>query len=72
MNNPPSLAPPDRSSLTHDFEQLDAVEIEAIELHCADDGRVWFNVNGKCMFRAVNVRRIEITDRRIRRRKQKQ
>jgi hypothetical protein len=50
--------------LTHDFEQLDAVEIAAIELHCADDGRVWFNVNGKCMFRAARVRRIEINDQR--------
>jgi hypothetical protein len=50
--------------LTHDFDQLDAVAIEAIELHCADDGRVWFNVNGKCMFRAQTVRRIEINDQR--------
>lgn len=61
----------DRGPLTHDFELLDLVEVAAIELHVADDGKkVWFNVNNKCLFRATTVGRIEIIDdRKTKRRK---
>lgn len=54
----------DRSSMTHDFDLLDLQTAEAIELSISEDGKVWFNVNNKCLFRAASVNRIEIEDKR--------
>jgi hypothetical protein len=54
----------DRSPLTHDFDLLDLHMVEAIELTIDHTGKVWFNVNNKCLFRAGSVRRIVIIDNR--------
>lgn len=60
---------PDRGPLTHDFEILDLPTCMAVELHMDSTGKVWFNVNGKCLFRAGAVGRIEITDNRGRKKR---
>lgn len=54
----------DRGLLTHDFNCLDLRVVEAIELRVDTTGKVWFNVNNKCLFRAGTVRTIEINDER--------
>ena len=60
---------PDRGPMTHDFELLDLPSCAAIELHMDPTGKVWFNVNGKCLFRAGDVVSIEITDNRKRKKR---
>lgn len=66
-----SSVTPDRTPLTHDFDLLDLHTVEAIELNIDTAGKVWFNVNNKCLFRAGSVRRIEISDRRKKQRSKK-
>jgi hypothetical protein len=59
----------DRGPLTHDFDCLDLHTVVAIELRIDQTGKIWFNVNDKCLFRAGAVDSIQINDERKRRSK---
>ena len=54
----------DRSHGTNDFEMLDLITAEGLELKIDPTGKVWVNVNGKCLFRAGYVSHITIEDNR--------
>lgn len=60
------MAGSDRGPLTHDFDLLDLHTAAAIELRIDTTGKVWFNVNDKCLFRAGAVDSIQINDERPR------
>jgi len=45
----------DRSHLTQDFEFVDLQSVEELEVDIDHTGKVWVNLNGKCLLRVEKV-----------------
>lgn len=54
----------DRSHNTHDFDMVDLHTVEEVEVSIDDTGKLWINVNGKCLLRVGKPARITIEDKR--------
>lgn len=46
----------DRSATTQDFEMIDLLRAEELEVISTKDGKVWINLNGKCLLRIGKVK----------------
>lgn len=53
---------PDRSKNTQDFELVDLLGAEEVEVLISQKGRLWINVNGKCLLRVSKPERITLLD----------
>lgn len=54
----------DRSPNTQDFEMLDLRDIQGLEIIVSPQGKVWINLNGKCLLRCTYVSNLTIQDAR--------
>jgi hypothetical protein len=53
---------PDRSKNTQDFEHVDLLAAEVVEILINHQGKLWINVNGKCLLRVSKPERITLLD----------